>query len=211
MRISCVLVSEGPSDLCLQRITQLLVHDLFPNIEIEFLPGDGAIIRNPPGPVFAWIRNAYQQFNPSLILVHRDSDNEGPANRRAEIDAALFDLRLPSTTKAARVVPVRKTEAWLLADKQAILRVLKQTQFDPRVVESFPAFKNIEDIEAKARLKKILEESRIFNGARRKDINFSNDRQLLGREINDLASLRKLPSFQAFEEDLQNAINTLTS
>jgi hypothetical protein len=79
------------------------------------------------------------------------------------------------------------------------------------VVESFPAFKNIEDIEAKARLKKILEESRIFNGARRKDINFSNDRQLLGREINDLASLRKLPSFQAFEEDLQNAINTLTS
>lgn len=211
MRIPCVLVTEGPSDLCLQRLTQLLIRDLFPQTEIEFLPGDGTIIRNPPGPVIEWIRNAYNQFNPSLILVHRDSDNEGSASRLDEIDAALADLRLPSTTKAARVVPVRKTEAWLLADKQAILRVLKQTKFDQRVLESFPAFKNIEDIEAKARLKKILEESRIFNGARRKDINFTNDRQLLGREINDLASLRKLASFQTFEEDLQNALTALTA
>ena len=211
MRIPCVLVTEGPSDLCLQRLTQLLIRDLYPKVEIEFLPGDGTIIRNPPGSVLEWIRNAYKQFNPSLILVHRDSDNEGLPKRRAEIDSALSELPIPEATKTARVVPVRKTEAWLLADKQAILRVLKQTQFDHSVDKHFPSSRSLEDIEAKGRLRKILTESRICNGYKRKDINFPNDRQLLGREINDLSSLRKLSSFQAFEEEIVRALTALTA
>ena len=209
MKVTCVLASGGTSDRCIQNIARLLIEEMYPNLAIEFQPGDGIGLSNPPGAIVNSIRNAIDQYEPDLILVHRDSDNTDLAKRKQEIDDALRQLPLPPLTQAVRVIPVKKTEAWLLADRTAILRVLGLEQFDPSVLAYYP--RNLEEVEAKGRLQKILEDSRRIKGWKSKNINFSNDRTQIGQELNDLESLRKLSSFQAFEEDLRNALQTITS
>ena len=145
MKVTCVLASGGTSDRC----TRLLIEEMYPNLAIEFQPDDGIDLSNPPGPIVNSIRNAIDQFDPNLIQVHRDSDNTDLAKRKQEIDAAIRHL---PPLNAVQVIPVKKTEAWLLADRTRI-----------------------------------------------------------GQELKDLKSLRKLSSFQAFEKDFKNALNTLTA
>ncbi len=209
MTATCVLVSEGTSDLCIQNIARLLIEEMDPNLAIEFQPDHGSDLSNPPGAIVNSIRNAIDLYEPDLILVHRDSDNTDLAKRKQEIDDALRQLPLPPLTQAVRVIPVKKTEAWLLADRAAILRVLSLDQFDSEVWAHYP--KNPEEVEAKGRLRKILEDSRRIAGWRPKRTDFPNDRTRIGQELKDLKSLRKLSSFQAFEEDLQNALNTFVA
>ena len=203
MKVTCVLASGGTSDRC----TRLLIEEMYPNLAIEFQPDDGSDLSNPPGPIVNSIRNAIDQFDPNLIQVHRDSDNTDLAKRKQEIDDAL--RHLPPPTQVVRVIPVKETEAWLLADRAAILRVLGLDQFDSEVWAHYP--KNVEEVEAKSRLRKILEDSRRIARWRPRDINFHGDRTRIGQELKDLKSLRKLSSFQAFEEDLRNALQTITS
>ena len=145
MKVTCVLASGGTSDRC----TRLLIEEMYPNLAIEFQPGDGIGLSHPPGAIVNSIRDAIDQFDPNLILVHRDSDNTDLAKRKQEIDDALRQLPLPPLTQAVRVIPVKKTEAWLLADRAAILRVLGLDQFDSEVWAHYP--KNVEEVEAKSR------------------------------------------------------------
>lgn len=177
---------------------------MYPNLAIEFQPGDGIGLSHPPGAIVNSIRDAIDQFDPNLILVHRDSDNTDLAKRKQEIDDALRQLPLPPLTQAVRVIPVKKTEAWLLADRAVILRVLALGQFDSEVRAHYP--RNLEEVEAKGRLRKILEDSRRIAGWRPREINFHGDRTRIGQELKDLESLRKFPSFQGFKEDLRNAL-----
>ena len=142
MKVTCVLASGGTSDRC----TRLLIEEMYPNLAIEFQPGDGIGLSHPPGAIVNSIRDAIDQFDPNLIQVHRDSDNTDLAKRKQEIDAAIRHL---PPLNAVQVIPVKKTEAWLLADRAAILRVLGLDQFDSEVWAHYP--KNVEEVEAKSR------------------------------------------------------------
>lgn len=207
MKISSVLVSEGTSDICIQRIASLLVNEIQPAIVLEFKPDNGVPISHPPGGLNAKLKNAVDLYSPNLLFIHRDADKAGLAARRMEIERALRVEGLVNTSQPVITIPKREIEAWLLADQTAILKALGTNKLGP----SYPKLKQIEDLDAKACLKKVVEESLTLAGYRPKDMRFPLARFRISQNLTDLASLRKLSAFQAFEEDLQNAINTLTS
>ena len=62
------------------------------------------------------LRLAVQLYPCDVLFVHRDAEGQSPALRRQEVGAALDGLAL----NYVPVVPVRMTEAWLLADERAI-------------------------------------------------------------------------------------------
>ncbi|KIG18431.1 hypothetical protein DB30_00716 [Enhygromyxa salina] len=57
-----------------------------------------------------------------LLFIHRDADQAGLEARRAEIDEALASC--PGSPGCVRVIPVRETEAWLLADPRPLRDVV---------------------------------------------------------------------------------------
>lgn len=195
MTITCVLVCEGTSDVCLQRFVSEL---LYPDIGFDFKPGFGSMLRNPAkSNLKGKIEHADRLFSPQLLLVHRDADKVGAAKRIEEIRGAC--------STCVPVVPVKQLEAWLLADREAILRMTELSEI-PRDA-NYP--QDIEAVSAKHRLKEVILECRLKSGWRRKDFNFEDDRAELGRAVSDLNRLRKLKSFRDFEEALKDAINSL--
>ncbi len=207
MKVTSVLVSEGTSDICIQRIASLLVTEIEPAIVLEFKPDNGVPISHPPGGLSARLKNAVDLYSPNLLFIHRDADTAGLTARRIEIEKALQVKGILNASQAVIAIPKREIEAWLLADETAILKALGTIKLG----SSYPKLKQIEQIDAKATLKKVVEESLVLAGYRPKDIRFPQARFRIGQNLGDLARLRKLSAFQAFEENLQNAIHTLTS
>ena len=56
-----------------------------------------------------------------ILFIHRDADKESWENRCTEIEWAVQAARgAGSLPRHVRVVPVRMTEAWMLADERAL-------------------------------------------------------------------------------------------
>jgi hypothetical protein len=122
-----------------------------------------------------------------LLLIHHDH------NERAKIDVLRrrVDPTVPKETRLIAVVPVRETEAWVLADPVAFPRGsqvgLLPTR--PRDVETIP--------DPKLLLKQVL--------GRPYDERIA---ELIGERI-DLDRLALVPGYQAFLEDLDTALKEL--
>ena len=63
-------------------------------------------------------RIAFEFYPCDVLFVHRDAEAQLPAFRREEVTRALAHTEIPHVP----VIPVRMTEAWLLADENAIRR-----------------------------------------------------------------------------------------
>jgi hypothetical protein len=132
-----------------------------------------------------------------LILVHRDADTAGVEQRIKEIRDACSDC--------VPVIPVRESEAWLLADREAICELTRLAELPAKA--GYP--RDVESCDAKKRLRQVLLECRLAKNWKRRDFDFEDDRAQLGRTVSNLDRLRKLKSFNDFEEALQNAIDAL--
>ena len=62
------------------------------------------------------LKTAIELYPCQVLFVHRDAEAQPPALRREEIATALHGVSIGHIP----VVPVRMTEAWLLADESAI-------------------------------------------------------------------------------------------
>lgn len=134
----------------------------------------------------------------TLFVVHGDGAGDPESARRDRIAPGLSRAQLAHPELAAAgCVPVRETEAWMLADPEAFCRA-----FDVREVPEVPR-----DPEAVTDPKRVLNEILARLGARpgRRSGAYYG---LLGREVR-FDGLRRLPAFRRFEADLRAAVQAL--
>lgn len=145
-----------------------------------------------------------------LLFVHADGGND-PARARCErVDPGIEAVKKELGTdrrEAVGVVPVRETEAWALADADALRSVLSSARSpadlgiptDANEIEALP--------DPKRQLDLVVQRARGGRrGIRVRRASFFLDR--LAERI-DLASLRRLRAYRAFEDELETALDAL--
>ena len=141
-----------------------------------------------------------------LVFVHRDGEGEGLEARLVEIERAV----VASGTSATYVpiVPVRMTEAWLLADE----RVPREAAGNPNGTAPLD-LPRLADIERLPDPKKVLLEALVVASSNkprlRKTFDKRRARRLVAEYTEDFSPLRRLGAFRRFEEDLRNALERL--
>ena len=209
MTITCVVVGEGSTEVYIQSLATVLAKRQNPNLKLEFKPGAGIHLNNPPGKLAFKVKNAVDLYNPDLILVHRDSDS----NDAREIQARFGEVERAwegiSVKQRVPVVPVRETEAWMLADKEAILEVVGLDSLPLAARKIYPKWP--EAVQAKECLHEVFRECRLAAGWKPNRIDTNKEHRQIRAVVKDLIGLGALPSFQKFKRDLQNALNSLTA
>ena len=151
---------------------------------------------------------------PDLLFIHRDADDyidtngAGPDKRYNEIQAAVQSVRYHG--RYVGVVPVRMTEAWLLANECEIRRVAGKP--DNRCNLNLPALGNIERMSnPKKRLKEMLLQAGPPSGRRRKNFKnkFGSHRRQLIEKLPVGGPLEQLPSWVQFRNDTIAALQAL--
>ncbi|WP_437480996.1 DUF4276 family protein [Sorangium sp. So ce1014] len=148
--------------------------------------------------IAAAIEESWSECN--LFVVHSDGEGAPDEVRRERIEPGLARARRARPDLAAAAcVPVRETEAWMLADPEAFCRIFETDRMPP--LPSNP--------EAESDPKKVLETALCALGARM-GRGVEDYYALLGAEVR-LDSLRRLPAFQQFEEELRKAIAAIAA
>lgn len=151
-----------------------------------------------------FIKQVLDLYPCDLLFYHRDAEAQDPVVRRKEI-ASLLD---GCAVRHIPVVPVRMTEAWLLADEKAIRSAAGNpngaTELDlplPGKLEELP--------NPKAVLHKALVEASGLNAHRRSGFPVNKRVHRIPDFIDDFSMLDALPAFQALQNDIQDALTEL--
>lgn len=133
----------------------------------------------------------------TLFVIHSDGAGDPEAARHDQVDPGLIRSRGAHPDLAAvACVPIRETEAWMLADGSAFGRMFNMAR----------ALDLPRDPEAEPDPKRILRAVLSSLGAR-PDRGIRKYYVELGREVRP-AELRRLPAFRRFEEDLRRVIGS---
>lgn len=156
------------------------------------------------------IARAAQDAAPAwnILFVHADADGDAKSALRERIEPGLCLVRQAGIdrTEGVAVIPVRETEAWAVADADAVRNVMGTTLDDERLGLTVRG----RALEGVTNPKAILETA--FNaagmGPRRKRINVAALFNALGEQV-ALQILRCLPSFVSMENELRAALQRL--
>ena len=127
-QLSYVLVADGGTDRALVPIIEWAIHRLDPVVEIL-----EAEFRKRTGSVRDFLDGF--QTGAMIVFVHRDGENQAPADRLREFDGV--DRR-----DVVPIVPIRMTEAWLLVSAAAIARAADR----PEAAITVPAVQHLDTI-----------------------------------------------------------------
>ncbi|WP_437764433.1 hypothetical protein WMF27_35400 [Sorangium sp. So ce281] len=148
--------------------------------------------------IAAAIEESWSECN--LFVVHSDGEGAPDEVRRERIEPGLARARRARPELAAAAcVPVRETEAWMLADPEAFCRIF-ETDRTPLLPP---------DPEAESDPKAVLETALCGLGARM-GRGVEEYYAVLGAEVR-LGALRRLAAFQQFDEELRKAIAAIAT
>lgn len=204
--LSCVLVREGPSDdwflpIVLQRALQDICRDRFPSCgemqEIRSLSDAG---NQHPESVLAAVAEEMGTFD--VVLYHHDG---APQSKSGHVIERMRDAWRSAGFREpmVAVVPMRETEAWLLADVEAIrktlrVRKLPELGFDPARVHSvLDPKREFEAIVRQVAGRKATTEHGIRDYVIR-----------MGATV-QIDVLRKVPAFEQWWDDMIDALERL--
>ncbi len=144
------------------------------------------------------LRTVLELWPCEVLFVHRDAEAQSSQLRREQIANAL----LWAPVRHIPVVPVRMTEAWLLADEFAI----RSAADNPNGTENLnlPGLRRLEDLpDPKRVLHDALIRASGLNALRRSRFRVGQRVRLIPNYIDDYSPLRALPAFQALQEDIR--------
>ncbi|MEU8198602.1 DUF4276 family protein [Microbispora amethystogenes] len=204
--LSCVLIREGPSDdwflpILLRRALEELVIEAFPACrevqEVRSLPKAG---NQSPEPVLAALERERGTFD--VVLYHHDGAppaKSGPVLERMRQTWKASDFTEPLVA----VVPMRETEAWLLADSVALVRALSVRTLG-RAPVSGPEVESCPD--PKAVVETLLRDEAGINPRKSGVLrNF----YVSVAETAGIGELRKVPAFRQWWDDMIEALEGL--
>lgn len=146
----------------------------------------------------ARLRTVIELYPCDVLFVHRDAEAQDPSLRREEIAQALRQTE----ARHIPVVPVRMTEAWLLADEFAI----RSAAGNPNGTEdlNLPNLRRLEDLPDP---KRVLHDALIaasgLNVGRRSRLPVRQRVRLIPNYIDDYSRLRVLTAFQTLQDDIR--------
>ncbi|MBK9443095.1 MAG: hypothetical protein IPN53_18125 [Comamonadaceae bacterium] len=203
-RLTATLVTDGSSDRLLVPLIELLFSqhtDRAYQVNCaEGLPPLASGLR-------ARIDAALALFPCDILFVHRDAERVSPSVRQREIEASWPDS--PKTVLIC-VIPVRMTEAWLIANELPI----RSAVGNPNGVEplGLPAIKDIESLpDPKELLFAALKIASGQSASRKRRFNPHPYRHRVTELTEDLAPLRQIPSFRHLETQVLEHLITLRS
>lgn len=148
------------------------------------------------------LRAALDLYPCDVLFVHRDSEGQPSHWRREEIANALHQTLI----RHIPVVPVRMTEAWLLADESAI----RSAAGNPNGREdlNLPDIRQLEDVPNPKRvLYRALTRASGLNVRRRSRFPIRQRVHLISNYIDDYSRLNVLPAFRLLQQDIRALID----
>ncbi len=205
------LLAEGTSDRALLPIIALaLAANVHNGVQIE----ETRLVDHARLPLRikrdrgAWVRSAVDEYPCDVLFVHRDADAAGRPKRLEEIGDWLAQASIPPDAGIGVValVPVRMTEAWLLVEESSI-RAAASNPCGTSPLE-LPSLNTLERLaDPKSNLATALKIASGLPPGRLKrsfDVNKARGRIAVA----NLANLRRLQSFIAFEKDVADTCLT---
>lgn len=197
-RVTATLVTDGSSDRLLVPLIELLLGE-HTDRAYQVVCAEGL----PPisSGLSARIDSALDLFPCDFLFVHRDDEGVGVAVRQQEIESNWANSQ--QTAILICVIPVRMTEAWLLANAVPIRAAVGNPNgVDPL---NLPIARNIESLsDPKTILFEALKTASGLNSTRRRRFNPHHYRHRVSELTDELAPLRKLRSFKHLEAQIQN-------
>lgn len=193
-RFTTTLVAEGSSD---QALIPLIEFVLDEHCRIPHVTTFAANL--PSGKLHDRVAQALILHPCDLLFVHRDADRESVSQREGEIRDAV------RTTNAATpicLIPVRMTEAWLLADEMAIRRASGNTSGTANL--GLPPVSRLEtQADPKGLLFAALDKASELGPHRLRRFDRNQARRQISGFMDDHSVLRGIPSFAHFETQVR--------
>lgn len=199
--LTFTLLSDGSSDRALLPILEWVLRQASTR-SLQSQWADLRQLRRPPRTLEDRIRTALDLYPCDLLFVHRDAEGVPRKARVEEIRRYLPEGHEPP---GVCVVPVRMQEAWLLFDENA----LRQAADNPRgrIPVQLPSLSDLETIpDPKARLFELLGTASGLAGRHLRRLNIPTRAHRLAELIQDFSPLRRIPAFQALEEDVRGVL-----
>lgn len=200
--ITISIVCDGTSDLCIQDLIQWITDTSFP--EQAFRISEAREVIPAHGALHARLKKAYLSYEPHIIVCHRDAESMPMTNRINEINEAHANASIPIPVVPA--VPVRMIESWLLTNAHAI-RCAADNK-NGTIELNLPRNRDIEQIpDPKLVLFNALKTASNLAPRRLKQFDAHRARRRVASFIEDFESLKRLPSFRIFEDQLIRTIS----
>ena len=150
------------------------------------------------------MRNVLDLYPCDVLFFHRDAEVQPADLRREQIPNFVGQI----SVRHIPVVPVRMTEAWLLADEIAIRKAAGNPNGEQKL--NLPDVRRLEDLPDP---KKVLHEALIkasgLNARRRARIPVHQRVHLIPNYLDDYSRLNVLPAFQRLQQDIRAMIRNL--
>jgi hypothetical protein len=196
-RVTATLVTDGSSDKLLAPLIELLFSA---HTELPYQVNCAEGLPPLSSGLKARMNSALELFPCDFLFVHRDAEGVEATVRQQEIETSWPDSQ--QTAVLICVVPVRMTEAWLVANEKPIRLAVG----NPNGTESLglPAVKDVESLpDPKKILFEALKAASGLNASRKRRFNPHKFRHRVSELTDDLEPLRKLSSFRHLEAQVQ--------
>ena len=199
-RLTATLVTDGSSDRLLVPLIELL---LDANFDLPYQVNCAEGLPPAASGLKARIKAAIDLFPCDILFVHRDAEGVDATVRQHEIETSWPTFQ--PTTALICVIPIRMTEAWLLADEKPIRAAVGNPNGCDEL--GLPALKDIESLpDPKEILFVALKAASGKNASRKRRFNPHQYRHRVSELIEDLGTLRKLKSFKHLEAQIQQQV-----
>lgn len=197
--IKYILISDGSSDRALINIINYTLKQQF-NIDFDGERAEiGLFSRQKVKSLEEKIAVVIDYYEPSLIFIHRDAENQALEKREEEIEVAL--VCADKTKQYAKIIPIRMTESWLLIDEKAIRKASGNPNGTMNL--DIPNIQKLETLsDSKKTLEEILKKASGLTGRRLRDLNTRQSIQIIPEYLEDFSPLEKISSYQHFKKEV---------
>ena len=202
-RITATLITDGSSDKLLAPLIELLFSAHTESAyQVNFAEGLPPLSTG----LATRISAALELFPCDVLFVHRDAESMDASHRQQEIEASW--PKSQQTAVLICVVPIRMTEAWLIANENPIRSAVGNPNGSTSL--DLPAAKDIESLpDPKAVLFAALTAASGLNASRKRRFKPHQFRHRVSELTDDLVPLRKLSSFRHLEAQMQEFLRGL--